>query len=215
MRVGLLAAALTISVQTICWAEAAHVSQAIKVGAPTLAPMAFTQFCQKYVDECKPQQPMFRGGRIKLTNLRWTELVNVNSAANSSIRPEPSKEGIADHEWLLGPAFGNCNDYAVTKRHQLTARGWPARAVLLSEVVTFSGQHHVVVVVRTNIGDVVLDNLTDVIMPWFQKPFQWVRIQTPRNPNYWASISEPSAAPMIARRPVPERFTASLRSGVI
>jgi predicted transglutaminase-like cysteine proteinase len=199
MRVGLLAAALAISAQIILWAQPARAMQTIKFGAPTLAPMAFTRFCVKYVEECKPQRLMFRGGRIKLTNLRWTELANVNSSVNSSIR---NKESIADQEWLLDPLVGNCNDYAVTKRHQLLAVGWPARAVLLGEVVTFSGEHHVVVVVRTNIGDLVLDNLTDVIMPWFQKPFHWVRVQTSRDPNYWASISEPSAAQIITRRPV-------------
>lgn len=88
---------------------------------------------------------------------------------------------------------GDCNDYAVTKRHQLTAEGWPARAVLLSEVATASGEHHVVVVVRTSGGDLVLDNLTDRIVPWFEKPYQWVRIQAPENPNYWMSISEQNA----------------------
>jgi predicted transglutaminase-like cysteine proteinase len=30
-------------------------------------------------------------------------------------------------------------------------------------------------------------------MPWSYKPYQWVRIQTPKNPNYWASISEQNA----------------------
>ena len=92
---------------------------------------------------------------------------------------------------MIGPVLGDCKDYAVTKRHQLTARGWPARAVLLSEVVTVSGEHHIVV--RTSGGDLVLDNLTDRIMPWFYKPYQWVRTQTPKNLNYWASISKQNA----------------------
>jgi predicted transglutaminase-like cysteine proteinase len=161
--------------------------QSIRFGVPTLPPMAFTQFCLKYVDECKPQRLVFRGGRLKLTNRRWAELENVNRTVNTSIRPERNKEGLAGEKWLLSPAFGDCNDFAVTKRHQLIARGWPARAVLLSEVVTVSGEHHLVAVVRTDGGDLVLDNLTDRIMPWFQKSYQWVRIQTPKNPNYWAS----------------------------
>lgn len=48
-------------------------------------------------------------------------------------------------------------------------------------------------VVRTNSGDLVLDNLTDEIVPWSRTPYRWGRIQTPRNPNYWASISKQSA----------------------
>jgi predicted transglutaminase-like cysteine proteinase len=165
----------------------------IRFDVPTLAPMAFTQFCLKYANECKSQRLMFRGGRLKLTNQRWAELENVNRAVNSSILPERNKAGLAGEKWLLGPVLGDCNDYAVTKRHQLVARGWPARAVLLSEVVTGSGEHHLVAVVRTDGGDLVLDNLTDRIMPWSYKPYQWVRIQTPKNPNYWASISEQNA----------------------
>jgi predicted transglutaminase-like cysteine proteinase len=47
-----------------------------------------------------------------------------------------------------------------------------------------------VAVVRTSGGDLVLDNLTDSIMPWSRKPYKWVRIQTPDNPNYWSKISE-------------------------
>jgi predicted transglutaminase-like cysteine proteinase len=39
----------------------------------------------------------------------------------------------------------------------------------------------------------VLDNLTDQIKPWSRTPYRWLRIQTPKNPNYWASISERNA----------------------
>ena len=165
----------------------------IRFDALTLPPMAFTRFCLTYVNECKPQRLVFRGGRLKLTDARRAELDDVNRAVNSSIRPERNEAGLAGEKWLLGPALGDCNDYAVTKRHQLIARGWPARAVLLSEVVTASGEHHLVAVVGTSEGDFVLDNLTDRILSWSDKPYQWVRIQTPGNPNYWASISGKNA----------------------
>ena len=158
----------------------------IKFDSPTLPPMAFTQFCLRYVDECKPHRMVFRGGRLKLTAERWAELREVNRDVNTGIRPEPNTEGLAGEKWLLHPASGDCNDYAVTKRHDLLAKGWPARAVLLSEVVTSWGEHHLVVVVRTFSGDLVLDNLTASILPWSRKPYQWVRIQMPKNPNYWA-----------------------------
>ena len=167
--------------------------QFIRFDTARLAPMAFTQFCLKYARECKPQRLVFRGGRLKLSYRRWAELEYVNRTVNSSIAPERNKQGLAGEKWLLAPALGDCNDYAVTKRHQLIARGWPARAILLSEVVTVSGEHHLVAVVHADGGHWVLDNLTDRIMPWSQKPYQWVRIQTPGNPNYWASISRQDA----------------------
>ena len=163
--------------------------QLIRFDAPTLAPMAFTQFCLKYPSDCKSGRLLLEGDRIELNDMRRSELETVNRTVNSSIRPERNENGLAGEKWLLSPLRGDCNDYAVTKRHQLIARGWPARTVLLSEVVTVSGEHHLVTIVRTNSGDLVLDNLTDQIMPWSRTRYRWVRIQTPKNPNYWASIS--------------------------
>ncbi len=167
--------------------------QYIKFDAPTLPPMAFTMFCLKYAGECKPHRMVFRGGRLKLTAERWADLKEVNHSVNTGIRPQANLEGLAGEKWLLHPASGDCNDYAVTKRHELIARGWPARAVLLSEVVTTWGEHHLVVVVRTFSGDLVLDNLTQNITPWSRKPYRWVRIQMPKNPNYWASLGDRNA----------------------
>jgi predicted transglutaminase-like cysteine proteinase len=154
----------------------------------TLPPMAFTQFCLRYADQCKPQRMVFRGGPVRLTAERLEDLKAVNKSVNAAIIPEPNTEGLAGEKWLIHPSRGDCNDYAVTKRSELLDRGWPARALLLSEVVTSWGEHHLVLVVRTSAGDLVLDNMTPQIRPWARAPYQWVRIQTPKNPNYWASL---------------------------
>lgn len=165
--------------------------QFIRFDEPTLAPMAFTQFCLKYPAECKPQRS--RDDRVELNTASWLELEDVNHGVNASIQPERNREGLAGEKWVLGPPRGDCNDYAVTKRHQLMSRGWPARDLLLSEVVTVAGEHHLVMVVRTSGGDLVLDNLTDQIVPWSRTTYRWVRIQTPKDPNYWSSVSKQSA----------------------
>src|SRR5438477_5101860 len=132
---------------------------------PTLAPMAYTQFCLRYPDECRPRK-VFRGGPIRLSAEKQVDLAQINASINAHIVPEPNLRGLAGEAWLIGPERGDCNDYAVTKRHELMARGWPARALLLSEVVTTWGEHHLVLVVRTVDGDLVLDNLTNRIKPW-------------------------------------------------
>jgi len=159
----------------------------------TLPPMAYTQFCLRYSDQCKPRHTMFRGGPVHLTVDRWDDLKVVNENVNGAIVPEANTEGLAGEKWLIGPARGDCNDYAVTKRSELLARGWPARALLLSEVVTGWGEHHLILVVRTSAGDLVLDNLTSQIRPWARAPYRWVRMQTPQNPNYWASLESRAA----------------------
>ena len=154
----------------------------------TLPPMAYTQFCLRYAGQCKPQRMVFRGGPVRLTAERWEDLKDVNKNVNVAIVPERNTKGLAGEKWLIGPSSGDCNDYAVTKRAELLGRGWPTRSLLLSEVVTSWGEHHLVLVVRTSMGDLVLDNMTPQIRPWARAPYQWVRIQTPKNPNYWASL---------------------------
>jgi predicted transglutaminase-like cysteine proteinase len=160
---------------------------------PTLAPMAYTQFCLRYPEECRTRQIVFRGGPIRLSADRRVELARVNTAVNARIVPEPNLQGLAGESWLIGPDRGDCNDYAVTKRHELMARGWPARALLLSEVVTSWGEHHLVLVVRTYEGDLVLDSLTGKIRPWSRVPYRWVRMQMPGASKLWTTVASRAA----------------------
>ena len=169
-----------------------QMTKRISFGNYTLAPMAFTQFCLRYADQCKPQQIVFRGGPVRLTEERWDDLKMVNKSVNASMVPEPNTAGLAGEKWLVNPSRGDCNDYAVSKRAELLKRGWPARALLLSEVVTAWGEGHLILVVRTSVGDLVLDNLTPQIRPWTRAPYRWVRMQTPKNPNFWASLASRS-----------------------
>lgn len=162
--------------------------QHIKFERPTLAPMAYTEFCIRYQDQCR-QKTVFRGGPVNLTAERWADLREVNRSVNQDIVPERNERGLAGEAWLINPNRGDCNDYAVSKRHELLQRGWPAHALLLSEVVTNSGEHHLVLVVRTRSGDLVLDNLTAQIKPWSRVPYRWVRIQMPNESRLWATIA--------------------------
>jgi len=182
------ARAALLTVPTAPQAALAH----IELGRPTLPPLTYTVFCLRYEAECRPRRS-FRGGPIRLTKERWAELKAVNRAVNRAIAPQPNELGLAGEEWIVNPDSGDCNDYVVSKRHELLQRGWPARALLLSEVVVSSGEHHLVLLVRTRSGDLVLDNLTPQIKPWSRTPYPWVRVQRPNDHRLWATISRPSA----------------------
>ncbi|QPF90290.1 transglutaminase-like cysteine peptidase [Bradyrhizobium commune] len=161
--------------------------QRIRMETPTLPPMAYTQFCLRYRDDCRTK-PIFRGGPLRLTEERLGDLKEVNNKVNHEIAPERNDLGLSGEQWLINPARGDCNDYAVSKRHELLARGWPARVLLLSEVVVNSGEHHLILVVRTKSGDLVLDNMTSQIKPWSRVPYRWVRMQMP-NSKLWTTIA--------------------------
>src|SRR5262249_4766422 len=79
----------------------------------TLAPMAFTKFCLRYESQCKPPKIVFRGGPVRMTDKRWDDLREVNKTVNTAIIPERNTEGLAGEKWIINPARGDCNDYAV------------------------------------------------------------------------------------------------------
>jgi predicted transglutaminase-like cysteine proteinase len=196
-----VAAAVAVMIGGVQWARAALLTvptapQAafahIELGRPTLPPLTYTMFCLRYEAECRLRRS-FRGGPIRLTKERWAELKAVNRVVNRAIAPQPNQFGLAGEEWVVNPDRGDCNDYAVTKRHELLQRGWPARVLLLSEVVTGSGDHHLVLVVRARTGDLVLDNLTPEIKLWSRVPYGWVRMQMPSDSRMWATIGRPAA----------------------
>src|SRR3954470_4391658 len=91
----------------------------IKLDAPALPPMAHIRFCMAYPADCRSNAMVFRGGSIDLTAERYSDLVKVNAEVNRSIIPTRNTRGVAAEEWVVGPSHGDCNDYAVTKRHAL------------------------------------------------------------------------------------------------
>ena len=175
---------------------------------PTLAPMAHVMFCMRYRADCLAQGNDFRKRNVAMTVDRLNELNSVNRSVNRDIVPQPNLGGLATEQWLVSPAAGDCNDYAVTKRHELLERGWPSRALLLSEVVVPDGEHHLVLVVRmtdrdsAQTSDLVLDNLSANLRPVGLTPYKWVRVESPSNPKYWSTVSVPShlhTAGLVAR----------------
>jgi Bacterial transglutaminase-like cysteine proteinase BTLCP len=100
-------------------------------------------------------------------------------------KPKDDREHHLTEEWLISPIAGDCKAYAITKRHELLARGWPSRALLLSEVVV----HHLILIVRTKDVDLVLDNLQEAVQPLGARAeYRWVRIESPQNPKYWTTV---------------------------
>ena len=166
----------------------------INFDAPVLAPMSFFRFCMRYPEDCKVRGVQAGEEPMTLTKERKAELAKVNRDVNRAITPHENDNGVMEEEWLVAPRAGDCHDYAVTKRHELLARGWPSSSLLLAEVVVASGEHHLVLVVRTNEEDVVLDNLNWNLRPVAQIPYQWVRAQQAENPKFWSKISVARAA---------------------
>jgi predicted transglutaminase-like cysteine proteinase len=170
--------------------RAAESASSITEASPTLAPFQHVRFCLKYPQECAPQPT--KADRITLSQANADLLKHVNQNVNGAILPITKQYGknLAD-SWEIAPSSGDCNDYAVTKRHLLLSEGFPASALRLSVVRTNLGLGHLVLIVGTSKGDLVLDNMTDAIQPWQKTPYHWLKIQSKSDARFWNDIKPP------------------------
>lgn len=126
----------------------------------------------------------------------WAHLEKVNLDVNARIRPRTDEEAFGvDDYWTLpldagGRGEGNCKHYALEKRRQLIESGMAEDALSLAIVKTTDGQTHAVLLVATDRGDFVLDNLNPEIVGWRDTGYTWLSRQTPGAPLRWASIAE-------------------------
>jgi predicted transglutaminase-like cysteine proteinase len=169
--------------------------------SPTLAPFQHVRFCLRYPTDCKSDPT--ESDRIDL-NAETSELLKrVNHSVNMSIAPTVKAYGsnLGDG-WTIAPDMGDCNDYAVTKRHELLESGLPSKALRLSVVKTASGIGHLVLVVVTTRGEIVMDNLTETIRPWQSTEYHWLKIQSASDSKFWYEIKAPDPSVSQADRKV-------------
>jgi predicted transglutaminase-like cysteine proteinase len=174
-----------------------HALTSIVESAPALAPFQHVRFCLRYPAECKSSSAT---QRIELDVQTMQLLDRVNGEVNLSIAPKvKAYDADVMDGWTIGAESGDCNDYAVTKRHDLIARGLPSGALRLSVVKTPSGIGHLVLVVATINGDVVLDNLTSAIRPWQITEYRWLKIQSATDPRLWNEVKSSEIGPMASQ----------------
>jgi predicted transglutaminase-like cysteine proteinase len=161
---------------------------------PTLALFQHIRFCLQYPDDCRSNSP--ESERVDLTSESLELLRRVNHRVNVSIVSKSKAYGSSlEDRWTIAPDRGDCNDYAVTKRHELLRSGLPSSALRLSVTKTATGTGHLVLVVVTTKGNLVMDSLADAIRPWQSTDYEWLKIQSARDPHYWVEIRSPVAAP--------------------
>ncbi|TBW36474.1 transglutaminase [Siculibacillus lacustris] len=152
----------------------------------TPAHYGFVNFCDRYGDQCSSDG---KGSLAEMDGEKWSELVAVNNLVNQRI--EPDRVGRDFEHWSLEATTGHCNEYAIQKRKELIDRGWPIGALSLAVVHTrFDEKNifHLVLTVRTDRGDFVLDNLHRLVLPVNKTGYGWVMRQSTVHPRLWVSI---------------------------
>lgn len=154
----------------------------------TLAPFAHVVFCMKRPKDCASD-----GGpaTVDLDARRLRALMTVNRHVNRTILPvnDAANSGLgSSDDWELAPKKGDCEDFAITKRHRLIAMGWPVGSLRLAVTTTAWGEGHAVLLVHTSRGDLVLDNRSNAIKPFQNTDLHFLKIQSADNPQYWFAV---------------------------
>jgi predicted transglutaminase-like cysteine proteinase len=166
----------------------------IAVGASARAPIGWLEFCSEYAPECetKPLAPR----DVVLATKAWKDLVRINKWVNESIKPVTDLEhwGVVERWNYPDDGYGDCEDYVLLKRRMLMQAGWPRQALLITVVRDRRGDGHAVLTVRTDKGELILDNQKEDILLWSETGYRFVKRQSQSDPNVWLALGEPRPA---------------------
>ena len=164
-----------------------NTSSHMKTLGRTSQPIGHYEYCKIYKKDCAirsgSQTPM------KLTRERWSEMVSVNSHANTTVSPVTDLEYYKREElWVYPKNYGDCEDYVLLKRKLLMDAGWPASNLLITVVTLPNGDGHAVLTVRTDRADYALDNMNDEILQWNKTDYRFLKRQSSRHSGKWENI---------------------------
>lgn len=146
-------------------------------GEETTIPVGAYAFCKTYAGECRAVTNTET--HADLTEGTWMQLLVTNNDLNRAIQPITDLDQYGQTEyWTYPVKSGDCEDYVLAKRRTLMEAGWPTGALMVAVVRQRNGEGHAVLVVRTDRGDLVLDNLRPEISLWSDTPYVFVKRQS-------------------------------------
>ncbi|MCX5496932.1 transglutaminase-like cysteine peptidase [Kaistia dalseonensis] len=162
----------------------------MRVTGKTTQPVGHHELCARIPIECRERTAT--EDAVKLTPVLWQELIAVNDNVNTAIEPVTDKDNYGKDEYWNYPddGKGDCEDFVLLKRRELLDRGWPAGALLITVVKQVNGDGHAVLTVRTDRGDLVLDNLESRIKLWSDTDYQFVKRQSDVDSGRWVAIDD-------------------------
>lgn len=144
------------------------------------SPLGFQIFCLQNANECKASTDITINYNFRVMN----KIKYVNQTVNREITPQ---NDVGSDKWTLNASVGDCEEYVLAKRSKLAKSGIPYGALRIATATTKDGIGHAVLIVRTNKGDFILDNLTNAITTWDKVEHTLIAISG-ANPYKWTKI---------------------------
>jgi predicted transglutaminase-like cysteine proteinase len=163
------------------------ISQPLAESTETDPMRAWQAMCERLPQECAVDAS--ERAVIALTAETWLAISDVNRDVNERIRPLTDREhwGLEDRWDFAEDGTGDCEDYQLLKRRMLVDRGLPRRAMPITVVLDELGDGHAVLMVRTDRGDLILDNRTNRILPWLETGYVYVKREG-QDSTAWVSL---------------------------
>ena len=173
------------------------------IGSATKAPSGWLQFCADNAEECRPGAD--QAHEVVLTPDLLQQLYQINKYVNDRVTwtSDADLYGKAER-WTLPLDRGDCEDMVLLKRRLLAKAGWPLGALLITTVEERTAEkgHHAVLTVRSDRGEMILDNQTPEILFWYETNYRYLSRQSAADPNIWVSFGAGRPLPVAA---APER----------
>src|SRR5262249_22202214 len=139
------------------------------------------------------------------------QLYAINAYVNDRVKWTSDAElyGKAEY-WTIPFDRGDCEDMVLLKRQLLTKAGWPSSALLVTtadDPKSTDNSRHAVLTVRTDRGEMILDNQTPEILFWYETNYRFLSRQSATDPNIWVSFRaeqpKPGSKPDLQPEPGP------------
>lgn len=161
---------------------------------------AWNSFCERYHGECDVDRT--EPPTVALTTRLWKTINTVNRQINASIKPTTDQDhwGVLDRWDLPADGAGDCEDIQLLKRKILVeTHGLPRRVLRMTVVIDEQGEGHAVLMVRTDDGELILDNKRSAVLPWHQTGYVFVKREG-QDGRDWVSLGDRSSPITTANR---------------
>lgn len=159
---------------------------------------AWEAFCQIYAGECDID--LNEPAVIAYDERLMAVLEEINLHVNRTIRPitDYAKWGVVDRWDFPVDGSGDCEDFQLEKRRLLVEAGVPKRAMPMTVVLDELNEGHAVLMVRTDRGDLILDNKRNEVLRWNETGYVYVKREG-QDGSAWASLGGVSGVYQTAR----------------
>jgi predicted transglutaminase-like cysteine proteinase len=150
------------------------------------APAEFSGLCSRSAWACSNSGT----GNVRAGKTMLSVAKSVNAQFNPSIAPRTDQQAYGRSEYWTLPdrGVGDCEDYALAKQKALIEQGVPPNRLYLAAVVGSPQDPHMVLVMRTDSGDYVLDNLSARVKPWQATRYTFMKMQSSRDRRRWDTV---------------------------